>query len=129
VTEREQVACAVTVVGAGGRSDLLCPAAATVAGLARAYADLTGQATAPLLYTRDGVPLGASVTLTDAGVVTGSVLVATSGVVRRPRPPTEVPPLAVGGGGRRRGRRRRDVVSTRDGTGQGDPVDSSGPGG
>ena len=132
MTERGEGARAVTVVGPGGRADLLCPASATVGLLARAYADLTRQPTAPLLYARDGVPLAASTTLAGACVTTGAVLVATTGVVRGPRPADDlviVTALSVGGGGRRRGRRRRDVVSTRDGTRQGDPVDGGGPGG
>ena len=126
---REPIARAVTVVGPGGRADLLCPASATIAGLARAYADLTRQGTAPLLHTRDGVPLRASAGLAEAGGMPGAVLVATAGVVRRPRRPTADPPLVVGGGGRHRGRRRRDVLSARDGTRQGDPVDGGRPGG
>jgi hypothetical protein len=120
---------ALTVHGPAGRLDVVCPASATVGELARAYADLAGGATRPLLHTRSGELLPVTATLAGAGIETGAVLVATAGIVRHaPRRPTGDAALGSGGGGRHRGRRRRDVVSTRDGTGRGSPVDGSRPG-
>ena len=118
-TERPAGARAVTVQGPVGSTDLVCPATATVAEVARAAAERLRLGTLPLLYARSGEPLPVAATVAGLGLETGAVLVATSGVVRHPPPRPAGDDLGFEGGGRRRGRRRRDVVSTRDGTGPG----------
>ncbi len=79
---------AVSVHGTAGVLDLVVPSGATSVDVAREYARQaaeTGEATGiPLLQTALGERLNASVALRDAGVRSGDVLVATTGV-HRPR--------------------------------------------
>ena len=77
---------AVSVHGPAGALDLAVPPAAAAADVAREYAELSGLGTIPLLFTRLGTPLLADVSLADAGVDAGDVLVATTSV-HRPAPP------------------------------------------
>jgi hypothetical protein len=77
---------AVSVHGPAGVLDLVVPEGATSVDVAREYAAQTGQAGIPLLQTPLGELLTADRTLASAGVESGSVLIATSGVHRtRPR--------------------------------------------
>ena len=77
---------AVSVHGPAGVLDLVVPEGATSVDVAREYAAQTGVAGIPLLQTPLGELLTADRTLATAGVESGSVLVATSGVHRtRPR--------------------------------------------
>jgi hypothetical protein len=77
---------AVSVHGPAGVLDLVVPAGATSVDVAREYAAQTDVAGIPLLQTPLGELLTADRTLASAGVESGSVLVATSGVHRtRPR--------------------------------------------
>ena len=79
---------AVSVHGPAGVLDLVVPAGATSVDVAREYAAQTDVAGIPLLQTPLGELLTADRTLASAGVESGSVLVATSGVHRtRPRDP------------------------------------------
>lgn len=73
---------AVSVHGPAGVLDLVVPEGATSVDVAREYAAQTGQAGIPLLQTPLGELLTADRTLASAGVESGSVLVATSGVHR-----------------------------------------------
>ncbi|MBS2939939.1 hypothetical protein KDN32_19550 [Nocardioides sp. J2M5] len=79
---------AVSVHGAAGVLDLVVPAGATSVDVAREYArqaaEVGGATGIPLLQTALGERLNASVALGDAGVRSGDVLVATTGV-HRPR--------------------------------------------
>lgn len=75
----------VSVHGPAGVLDLAVPPGASAADLAREYAAQSGLGTMPLLYTRLGDPLLAGVTLSDAGVDSGDVLVAATSV-HRPAP-------------------------------------------
>lgn len=81
---------AVSVHGPAGVLDLVVPAGATSVDVAREYAAQTDVAGIPLLQTPLGELLTADRTLASAGVESGSVLVAISGVHRtrtRPRDP------------------------------------------
>jgi hypothetical protein len=81
---------AVSVHGPAGVLDLVVPEGATSVDVAREYAAQTGVAGIPLLQTPLGELLTADRTLASAGVESGSVLVATSGVHRsRPRDPEQ----------------------------------------
>ncbi|MGZ4496320.1 MAG: hypothetical protein ACXVWZ_02470 [Nocardioides sp.] len=90
---------ALSVHGPVGVVDLLVPAGAAAADVAREYAEQSGLPALPLLYTRRGAPLLPDVALADAGVTTGAVLVATSEVQRLaaaaatpdPRPEEDAP--------------------------------------
>jgi hypothetical protein len=73
---------ALTVHGPAGALDLVVPAGAAVTDVAREYAVQGGLSAIPLLYTRSGDLLLASSALTDTGVDTGDILVATAGVHR-----------------------------------------------
>ena len=73
---------ALTVHGPVGALDLVVPAHAVVTDVAREYADQAGLGAIPLLYSRTGDLLLASATLSELGVGTGSILVATTGVHR-----------------------------------------------
>lgn len=113
---------ALTVQAPTGAVDLVCPATASVADVARACAARLGLPTMPLLYARTGQPLPVGATMAELGVVTGSVLVAATAVVRCAAVLGDHghdEPLGFEGGERRRGRRRRHVVSARDGAGSG----------
>lgn len=70
---------AVSVHGPVGVLDLHVPTGATGADVAREYSRQANVPHVPALYTRTGTPLAADMTLADAGVVTGAVLVATVG--------------------------------------------------
>ncbi|KRF37340.1 hypothetical protein ASG94_08415 [Nocardioides sp. Soil805] len=77
---------AVSVHGPAGVLDLVVPEGATSVDVAREYAAQTGVAGIPLLQTPLGELLTADRTLASAGVGSGAVLVATTGVHRtRPR--------------------------------------------
>lgn len=79
---------AVSVHGPAGVLDLVVPEGATSVDVAREYAAQTGVAGIPLLQTPLGELLTADRTLASAGVESGAVLVATTGVHRsRPRDP------------------------------------------
>ncbi|MEO9322014.1 hypothetical protein ABFT23_00900 [Nocardioides sp. C4-1] len=69
----------MSVHGPVGVLDLHVPTGATGADVAREYSRQANLPHVPALYTRGGAPLAADVTLADAGVVTGAVLVATVG--------------------------------------------------
>jgi hypothetical protein len=92
---------AVTVHGPVGALDLMVPSGSAVTEVAREYAAQAGLASIPLLYTRTGDLLLASATLAEAGVQTGSILVATTGVSRPARATRAAPagrkPRAAGG--------------------------------
>ncbi|MDR7254620.1 MFS family permease [Nocardioides sp. BE266] len=75
---------AVSVHGPAGVLDLVVPTGATSVDVAREYAKQADVAAIPLLQTALGERLNASVSLGEAGVQAGDVLVATSGV-HRPR--------------------------------------------
>lgn len=75
---------AVSVHGPAGVLDLVVPAAARSVDVAREYADQAGLAGIPLIQTALGELVPAARPLTDAGVESGDVLVATQGV-HRPR--------------------------------------------
>lgn len=78
---------AVSVHGSAGVLDLVVPAGATSVDVAREYAKQADVGGIPLLQTALGERLNASVALGDAGVQSGDVLVATTGV-HRPRKAT-----------------------------------------
>jgi len=84
---------AVSVHGPAGVLDLVVPAGASAADLAREYAAHSGLGSVPLLYTRLGSPLRADVGLGEAGVDSGDLLVAATSV-HRPAPPVREPLLA-----------------------------------
>jgi hypothetical protein len=73
---------ALTVHGPVGILDLVVPAGAAATDVAREYAEQSGLASIPLLYTRLGAPLLPDVPLADAGVDAGDVLVATTSIHR-----------------------------------------------
>ncbi len=77
---------AVSVHGPVGVLDLVVPSGAAATDVAREYAEQSGLASIPLLYTRLGAPLLPDVALADAGVDTGDVLVATA-TLQRPAAP------------------------------------------
>lgn len=75
---------ALSVHGSAGVLDLQVPSGASGADVAAEYSRQTSLPTVPRLYTRMGRPLPEQVSLADAGVRTGSVLVAGDGVPARP---------------------------------------------
>ena len=75
---------ALSVHGAAGVLDLVVPAGATPVDVAREYAKQVREPGIPLLQTALGQRLNAGTSLSEAGVATGDVLVATTGV-HRPR--------------------------------------------
>lgn len=75
---------AVSIHGPAGVLDLVVPAGATSVDVAREYAKQAEVPGIPLLQTALGQRLNAALTLGDAGVQAGDVLVATTGV-HRPR--------------------------------------------
>jgi hypothetical protein len=77
---------ALSVHGPRGVLDLLVPEGASTWDVAREYAARSGLAAVPLLFTRTGAPLAPDLVLAEAGIVTGSVLVATTGAPRPKRP-------------------------------------------
>ncbi len=78
------VTIAVSVHGPAGVLDLVVPAGATSVDVAREYATQAEVPGIPLLQTALGQRLNAAVPLGEAGVESGDVLVATTGV-HRPR--------------------------------------------
>ena len=70
---------AVTVHGPAGVLDLVVPAGAVASDVAEEYARQTRIPGVPDLHTRVGAPLPSDVPLSRAGVVTGDLLVATTG--------------------------------------------------
>jgi hypothetical protein len=68
---------AVTVHGPAGVIDLVVPTAAAAVDVAQEYARQSGLDVVPALHTSIGQPIAADVSLVDAGVETGDVLVAT----------------------------------------------------
>ncbi|HEU5037894.1 MAG TPA: hypothetical protein VFT70_12885 [Nocardioides sp.] len=70
---------AVTVHGPAGVLDLVVPAGAVAVDVAEEYAQQTRMAAVPDLHTRIGRPIPADAALSRAGVVTGDLLVATTG--------------------------------------------------
>ena len=94
---------ALSVHGPAGVLDLVVPTAASAADVAVEYARQSGLGVSPALFSRLGRPLPPDVTLADAGIASGAVLVAAT---------QSAPPQA-------RARRRADV---------GPAVSSSGPG-
>jgi hypothetical protein len=85
---------ALTVHGPSGALDLVVPASAAVTDVAREYAEQAGLGAVPLLYSRSGDLLLASATLTELGLGTGSILVATTGVHREAVVPADRHPTA-----------------------------------
>ncbi|GCD89862.1 hypothetical protein [Nocardioides sp. LS1] len=73
---------ALSVHGPLGVLDLLVPAGAAATDVAREYAEQSGLAAVPVLYTRLGQHLQPDVALADVGIGTGAVLVATTEVQR-----------------------------------------------
>ena len=67
---------ALSVHGPAGVLDLVVPAAASAADVATEYARQSGLGAVPALFSRTGRPLATDVTLADASVTTGTVLVA-----------------------------------------------------
>jgi hypothetical protein len=75
---------AVSIHGAAGVLDLVVPAGATPVDVAREYARQAEVPGIPLLQTALGERLNAALPLSEAGIQSGDVLVATAGV-HRPR--------------------------------------------
>ncbi len=67
---------ALSVHGPSGVLDLVVPTEASVADVAAEYARQSGLGAAPALYSRTGRALPTDITLADAGVTSGTVLVA-----------------------------------------------------
>lgn len=70
---------ALSVHGPAGVIDLVVPTAASAADVAAEYARQSGLGAIPALFSRIGRPLAADVSLADAGVSSGAVLVAVTG--------------------------------------------------
>lgn len=73
---------AVSIHGPAGVLDLVVPVGASSVDVAREYSEQTGLASIPLLQTPLGELVDAGRTLSDAGVRSGDVLVAASGLPR-----------------------------------------------
>lgn len=73
---------ALSVHGPHGVLDLLVPSGASIWDVAREYAAQSGSASVPLLFARNGAALSPDLDLEQAGVVPGSILVATTGTYR-----------------------------------------------
>ena len=73
---------AVSIHGPAGVVDLLVPPGAQAVDLAREYAEQSGLASIPLIYSLGGGAMRPDATLDDAGVTSGDVLVAATGVHR-----------------------------------------------
>lgn len=84
-TSRADDVLSVSVHGPVGVLDLQVPAAASSADVAMEYSRQANLPSVPSLYTRLGQPLSAEVTLAEAGIVTGTVLVATVDAAPVPR--------------------------------------------
>ena len=77
---------AVSIHGPRGVLDLVVPPGVAAADLAREYAERSGLPSIPLIYSSSGQALRPDVGLAEAGIDTGSVLVATTTVPRTPTP-------------------------------------------
>ena len=89
---------AISVHGPAGVLDLVVPTAASAADVAIEYARQSGLGVTPALLSRNAKPLPADVSLADAGIASGAVLVAVT--ASAPAPP-------------RRSRRRTDTGTDR----------------
>lgn len=78
LAEGPRTSLVLSIHGPSGVVDLVVPAAATVADVAREYADQAGVAVLPDLRTSLGADLPPGMSLADAGVASGGILVATS---------------------------------------------------
>jgi hypothetical protein len=78
-------AVALSVHGPLGVLDLVVPSGASTWDVAREYAERSGLATVPLLFSRTGAALPPDLVLAEGGIGSGTVLVATTGA-RRPAP-------------------------------------------
>lgn len=100
-TTRASDVLSVSVHGPVGVLDLQVPAAASSADVATEYSRQANLPVVPTLYTRLGRPLPTGLSLADAGVVTGAVLVATvpddQPVARRARRTARQPGALVPG--------------------------------
>ncbi len=76
----------LSIHGVGGVVDLVVPTGASVADVAREYAEQAGLPGTPELCTRRGQPLPPDLALADAGVVTGALLVAVGAVAAQAPP-------------------------------------------
>jgi len=76
---------ALTVHGEHGAVDLVVPLGAAVADVSREYADRCGLALPPPLATPTGRLLAAGTSLAGSGVVSGGVLIASTGGPAQPR--------------------------------------------
>ena len=73
---------AVSVHGPAGVVDLLVPPGAQAVDLAREYAEQSGLASIPLIYSLGGAAMRPDMALDVAGVTSGDILVAATGVHR-----------------------------------------------
>ncbi len=76
---------AVSIHGPAGVVDLLVPPGAQAVDLAREYAEQSGLASIPLIFSLAGVAMRPDMALDDAGVRPGDILVAATGVHRESR--------------------------------------------
>ena len=76
---------AVSIHGPAGVVDLLVPPGAQAVDLAREYAEQSGLASIPLIYSLGGAAMRPDMALDDAGVTSGDILVAATGVHRESR--------------------------------------------
>jgi hypothetical protein len=74
---------AVSIHGPAGVVDLLVPPGAQAVDLAREYAEQSGLAAIPLIFSLGGVAVRPDMALDEAGVHTGDILVAATGVHRQ----------------------------------------------
>src|SRR6476661_6879033 len=77
---------AVSIHGPMGVLDLVVPPGIAAVDIAREYAEQSGLASIPLIYSASGDPLRPDAVLADHGVGTGTVLVATTSVHRAAAP-------------------------------------------
>lgn len=82
---REPDSLAVSIHGPAGVVDLLVPPGAQAVDLAREYAEQSGLSSIPLIYSLAGSPMRPDLPLDAAGVQSGDVLVAATGVHREAR--------------------------------------------
>jgi hypothetical protein len=93
----------VTVVGAGGRADLVVPLGAEVGSLSRAYAEAVGAGSPPPLATVAGVPLADHLVVDEAPLSDGDVVLARDQAPGDHVDASDVPvPPAARGGSRSR---------------------------
>jgi hypothetical protein len=82
---------ALSVHGPVGVLDLVVPGGASMWDVAREYAERSGLGTVPLMYTRAGAVLSPDLVLAEAGIASGTVLVASTGA-QRPTRRSSAPP-------------------------------------